>query len=342
MTTTKGGRRFGSARMLSNVKGDVELSLRLFQLNWIIIGVVLVLLALGVLLTSFRMEPKGYIVILGMTGLYGYIGHRNARSGRGNPRVYATLFTLAQIILILILVTSLGYIAASAALPMQEARLLAFDRALGLDFRAYLSFVNDRPGLIRALAPTYNSIFVQLAVLVVLLPLCGFYRRAAEFVLCFALTLIVTTVISTLVPATGVYHALGLLPADHPNIEPSVYYDTLRELPLVRDGTTRVLDAFSLGPLLTFPSFHAITAVLYAWALWPIGWLRVAGTLWNAVVLAATPIGGGHFFVDVIAGVGIAFATIYATHRLGNYFARGQSQKQQPVLVPSHASANRI
>ena len=342
MTATSGGRRFESAGLLSNVKEDVELPLWLFQLNWIVIGMVLVLLALAVLLTSFRVEPKGYIIILGVTGLYGYIGHRNAISGRGNPRVYATLFSLAQIILILVLVTSLGYIAASAALPMQEARLLAFDRALGLDFRAYLSFVNDRPGLISALARAYNSIFVQLTVLVVLLPLCGLYRRAAEFVLSVALTLIVTTVISTLVPATGVYHALGLLPADHPNIEPVVYYDTLRELPLVRDGATRVLNAFSLGPLLTFPSFHAITAVLYAWALWPIRWLRVVGILWNAVVLAATPIGGGHFFVDVIAGVVVALTTIYAIHRLGNHLAHGQSRKRQATLIPSHASANGI
>lgn len=208
-----------------------------------------------------------------------------------------------------------------------------------MDFRAYLSIVNDRPGLVRALSPAYNSIFVQLTVLVVFLPLCGLYRRAAEFVLTFALTLIVTTVISTLVPATGVYHVVGLLPADHPNVEPSVYYDTLRGLPLVRDGTTRTLDAFSLGPLLTFPSFHAITAILYAWGLWPIRLLRVAGILWNTVVLAATPIGGGHFFVDVIAGVGIALAMIYATHRLGNSFARGQSQERQSVLIPSHASA---
>ncbi|MCA1364985.1 phosphatase PAP2 family protein [Bradyrhizobium sp. IC3069] len=340
MTTKRSRRHFESDETFPGVGEEVELSLKLFQLNWIIIGLALVLLSLGVLLTNFRAEPKGYIIILGLTGLYGYIGHRNARSERGNPRVYATLFTLAQIILIFVLVTSLGYIAVSTAFPMQEARLLAFDRALGLDFRAYLSFVNDRPGLVRVLASAYNSIFTQLTLLVVLLPLCGLYRRAAELVLGCALTLIITTVISTLVPATGVYHALGLLPADHPNIEPSVYYDTLRELPLVRDGTTRVLDAFSLGPLLTFPSFHAITAILYAWAMWPIPWLRVAGILWNIVVLAATPIGGGHFFVDVVAGVGIAFATIYATHRFGKHLAGGRLRKRQRVLIPPHAAAS--
>lgn len=66
---------------------------------------------------------------------------------------------------------------------------------------------------------------------------------------------------------------------------------------------------------------------------------RRTEVLWNAIVLAATPIGGGHFFVDVIACAGIAFVTIYATLRLGNYLPRRQSQKQQPVLVPSHASA---
>ncbi|UWU95680.1 phosphatase PAP2 family protein [Bradyrhizobium sp. CB1015] len=341
MTTTKGGRRFRSAGILSNVKEDLELSLWLFQLNWILIGVVLVMLALGVLLTSFRMEVNGYVILLGMAGLYGYIGHRNAISGAANPRVYATLFTLAQIILVLVLVTSLGYIAASAALPMQEARLLAFDHALGLNFRTYLSFVNDRPGLIRALAPAYNSIFLQLTVLVVVLPVCGLYRRAAEFVLGYAITLIVTTVISTLIPATGVYHALELVPADHPNVEPLVYYATLRELPLVRDGSTRVLDAFSLAPLLTFPSFHAITAVLYTWAMWPLRWLRLVGCCWNALVLAATPIGGGHFFVDVIAGVAVALATIYAIRRLVNYLAHGQSQKRQAILIPSFTTGAR-
>lgn len=293
------------------------------------------------MLTDFRVQVRGYLILLGIAGLYGVFGHLNARSGSSNPRIYATFFTLAQIILVLLLVTSIGYIAASANLPMQEARLLAFDRMLGLDFRAYVSFVNDRPGLLPPLARTYDSIHQQLFALVVFLPLCGHHRRAAEFMLGFAIALIVTTIISTLVPATGAYRAVGLLQSDHPNIEPICYYATLRELPLVRDGTTRVLDAFSLGPLLTFPSFHAISAVLYAWALWPFHWLRVVGLLWNAVMLAATPIGGGHFFVDVLAGVAVALAAIYAVHRLGKYLAREAKPARRELLQPSNATTVR-
>lgn len=317
------------------VEEDTEVSLRLFQLNWMLIAVILTVFELGLLLTDFRVRLGGYFVFIGIAGLYGYIGHRHVRAGSRNPRIFATLFTLPQIVLLLLLVMSVGYIAAAANLPMQETSLLALDRMLGLDFRAYVGFVNDRPGVLRAFVLTYDSIYWQLLALVIFLPLLGYHRRAAEFALAFGITLIATMIISVLVPATGAYAVAGLVQADHPNIEPIIYYTTVRELPLVRDGTTRVLDAFGLGPILTFPSFHAISAVLYAWSMWPVRWLRVFGVLWNGVMLAATPIGGGHFFVDVAAGILIALAAIYVVGRLGRYLARGTQPIRQTLLQPA-------
>jgi hypothetical protein len=311
----------------------------LFQLNWVVIAIVLGGLCLSLLLTDFRIELTSYLIMLGMAALYGIVGHCNARSASRDPRIYATLMMPAQFILMIVLITSLGYVAAAANLPMQEANLLALDRRLGLDFRAYLDFVNSRPARASVFAYAYASIHRQLVILILLLPLFGCHRRAAEFTLAFALALIVTTIISTLAPAIGVYHALGLLPADHPNVNPIVYYGTLTELPLVRDGTTRLLNAHFLGPVLTFPSFHAISAVLYAWAFWPFRWLRIAGLLWNAVMLAATPIGGGHFFADVAAGLIIAVAAIYAVHRMGKHFTNDRQMEQEtPALaVPLNA-----
>lgn len=301
---------------------DLALVRRLLQLNWIVIAAILAAFLCALLLTDFRVRASGYLIIVGVAGLYGSFGYFNMRSASNDPRIYGTLFVLPQIVFVAMLGASLGYIAASANLPMQDANLLAFDRLLGLDFRAYLDFVDNRPVLIGVLAKAYNSIWAQLFALLLLLCLVGQCRRAAELVLAFTAGLIVTTGISTLVPATGVYGALGLLPADHPHIEPSVYYNTLRELPLVRSGTTRLLDVFELGPLLTFPSFHAVSAALYVWACWPIRWLRGVGLIGNTVMLAATPIGGGHYFVDVIAGLVVAVASIYAVNRIGRYLAR--------------------
>lgn len=58
--------------------------------------------------------------MLGMAGLYGIIGHLNERSAARNANIYATLITLAQFISMLVLLISLGYVAAAANLPMQE------------------------------------------------------------------------------------------------------------------------------------------------------------------------------------------------------------------------------
>ncbi|MBR0777549.1 phosphatase PAP2 family protein [Bradyrhizobium diazoefficiens] len=313
-------------------KVEELISLKLFWLNWILIAIILGALSCCLLLSDFRVEPYGYLVLVGMIGIYGYFGHRNARSASRNPRVFATLFTLGQIFAVVFLLTSISYVAAAASLPMQEANLLAVDRMLGMDFRSYLDFVNGRPTLAGVLTYTYDSIGKQLFILVVLLPMSGLHRRAAEFVLGFAIALIVAILISTLVPATGAYHALGLQQADHPNIQPFAYYNTLHELPLVRDGTIRLLDARRLGTVLTFPSFHAVSAVLFAWAFWPLRWLRVIGVLWNAVMVAATPIDGGHFFADVAAGLLLALGTIYAVNRLGGHLAR--RTRHEPPMSP--------
>ncbi|MBR0742247.1 phosphatase PAP2 family protein [Bradyrhizobium liaoningense] len=313
---------------------DEIISLRLFQVNWTLIAVVFGGFCLCLLLTDFRIEWSSYLIMFGMAAIYGIIGHLNAGSEARNSRIYATLLMLAQFIMMIVLITSLGYIAAAANLPMQEDNLLALDRRLGFDFGAYLKFVSDRPILMSTFTYTYGSIHRQLVVLMLILPLFGHHRRAAEFALAFAIALIVTTIISALTPAIGAYHALGIQPADYPNFDPVVYYGTLKELPLVRDGTTRLLNAYFLGPVLTFPSFHAISAILYVWALWPFRWLRAVGLLWNAVMVAATPIGGGHFLADVAAGLIIAVAVIWAVHRIGRYFTRHHQKKCKPLTLP--------
>lgn len=305
---------------------------RLLQLNWILIAAILAVFLCALVLTDFRVRASGYLVVAGVAGLYGSCGYLNMRSASSDTRIYATLFVVPQIVFVAMLAASLGYIAASANLPMQDANLLAFDRFLGLDFLAYLDFVNNRPVLISVLAQAYNSIWAELFGLLLLLSLIGQYRRAAELVLAVTIGLIVTTGISTLVPATGVYGTLGLVPADYSHIEPSVYYQTLKELPLVRNGTTRLLDVSQLGSVLTFPSFHAVSAALYVWACWPIRWLRAVGLLWNAVMLAATPVGGGHYFADIVAGLAVAAASIYAVNRIGARLTPAEHRRPKLLL----------
>jgi len=148
------------------------------------------------------------------------------------------------------------------------------------------------------------------------------YQRLQEFVLAFTLALAVTVVISTFVPAIGVFYHLGLDVTDFPNINGGAYLGQLRDLPLVRDGSLRHLELFGLDGLITFPSFHAASAALYAWAFWPVRWFRPVALASNGAMLAATPITGGHYFIDIIGGVAIAALAIVAARNVSRRIAQ--------------------
>jgi hypothetical protein len=151
--------------------------------------------------------------------------------------------------------------------------------------------------------------------------------------------LIVTTIISGLVPAIGVFQQIGLDPISIKNLNLQPYLDQLRDLPPTRDGVLRHLDLLNLGGIVTFPSFHAASSVLYAWALWPVRWMRPIVVLAFTAMLAATPINGGHYLIDIIAGTAIAVLAIVAARRAGRVIARwpvrGAAGALVPVAVPA-------
>jgi hypothetical protein len=224
---------------------------------------------------------------------------------------------IAQLALITAIMTPLTYVAAASNLPLQDANLFAIDRAFGLDWQRYVAFVNDHPTLAAWLSYGYTMIRWPIFAIPVILAAKGCYQRIAGFTFAFGVALIATTIISALVPAIGVYQQIGLDPASLPHLQPQAYLDQLHDLPPVRDGTMRHLELLGLAGIVTFPSFHAASVVLYTWALWPARWFRPLVLAANGMMLAATPIVGGHYFIDIVAGMAIAVVAIAAARRVG-------------------------
>ena len=269
---------------------EVEAAWRFLKLNWLVCAAITAALALSLLVTGFSLTLPGVAVAIGYVGVYGGFAHANAASPkRRDPQVMFVLGALAQTGLIAAVMTPLTYVAAAPNLPLQDANLLAIDRALGLDWAAYVRYVNAHPLLAAWLGYGYNMIRWQVFAVPVVLAANGLYRRIAEFTFAFGLALIATTIISALVPAIGVYQEIGLDPASLPNIEAGAYLEQLRDLPPTRDGTLRHLDLLGLAGIVTFPSFHAASAVLYSWALWGVRWMRPIVVVANGALLLGTP-----------------------------------------------------
>jgi hypothetical protein len=284
---------------------------RFFELNWLPIAGMCAVLAFCLAVTDFSIGFAGAGTIFSIAAIYAGFAYRSAKK-HGSPTVVFMLGSVAQGVLITGVMAPLTYIAASAALPLQDANLLAIDRALGLDWRGYLAFVDEHPLMSALLAKAYAMIGSQILIVPLLLAALGRFGRLQQYTLALTLTLMATTVVSIFVPAIGVYYELGLTAADHPNVVPGAYLDCSRDLPLVRDGVLRHLDLFKLAGIVTFPSFHAASAVLYGWALWPIRWARPVMVILNGAMLASTPVGGGHYFIDLIAGIAVTLLAIAA------------------------------
>ena len=235
---------------------------------------------------------------------------------RRDPQVMFCLGSTAQIVLITALMTPLTYVAGATNFPLQDANLLAIDRALGLDWRG-LCGLRQRPAAARDLAELrlHHDPLADL---------CDPGGAGGGV---------------SLPAAAGVHLRLrdradrdhgrcrpscrrsacssrsGSIRRTFANIDPRAYLAQQRDLGPVRDGVLRELDLLNLAGIVTFPSFHACSAVLYAWALWPVWWMRPVALLANGAMLASTPVDGGHYFIDLFAGIAVAVLAIVAARR---------------------------
>ncbi len=292
-------------------------ALRLFHANWVVIGLLALALGVAMLATGFSIKLAGAFTACSTAALYLIAALYNSYRGeKRDPLVIFILGSTGQILVIAILVGPLTYVAASANFPMQDAMLARIDRALGLDWPGYFAFLTSSDRMISNAILAYSMIRWPVFGIPVALGFARKYRRLQEFTLALALSLIVTTAISAVLPAIGIYDEQMLTASDAPFRSPA-YLMQLRDVPLIRDGSLRELDLMNLAGIVAFPSFHATSAVLFLWAMWSVWWLRPVAAVTMGAMLFVTPFVGGHYFIDVIAGIAVAVGAIVAARQIG-------------------------
>lgn len=323
------------------VDNDTRTAWQLFQLNWFPIVAMGSLLAFGLPATGLSLEPVAYGITLAIAGLLVAIAYRHqlTKGELADPKLVFSLGTIGQVILTCAIVGPLSYVAGKMNWPLQDDALLAIDRALGLDPEPIMHFVNDHPWLADILSRGYGLIKWPLLGIPVVLTLTARYVRLQMFMLAMSLALAVTIAISAMVPAIGTFYGLQLPAAHFPEINTMIYAGQLRDILALRDGSLHELHLFFLSGIVSFPSFHAASAVLYMWALWPVRRIGGIAAALNVLMIAATPAIGAHYLIDVFGGIALAAASIWVTKfyvaRLGR--TARMPAARAPVWQPSLA-----
>lgn len=202
-------------------------------------------------------------------------------------------------------------IVAMTAAPMRDQLLIEVDWMLGFSWLHVAYWFRDHPTISLVMCYAYLTIMFQTALLTFTLALVR-PKHLRHCTSSLAVSLAVTTAIFPFVPAVGGYAHYGLSAKDFPDILATTAWTYPEVLVRVREGSIQILDSTCLEGLIAFPSFHAVTAVIYGYFWWQIPVARYAGVLLNGLMLISTIPVGSHYLTDVIGGVLVAAGSIWA------------------------------
>jgi len=196
----------------------------------------------------------------------------------------------------------LAYACALWGRPEISTALVATDKAMQLDWVGYANYLTRHPIASAMLHHAYNSLMKEGVVLVVWLVVKDDRTKMVEAMLALTISLLLTDVLFGLFPSVTA-------PVGYDAPEFVLSPISVAQIGQILSGKPIHVDTL-LG-LVSFPSFHTAGAVLLAYLFRGTGVTPLAIIL-NTGIIAATPIFGGHYFVDIIGGALVASIAILA------------------------------
>lgn len=204
----------------------------------------------------------------------------------------------------------LNYLVVAFERPLIDDTLMAWDRALGIDWVALFGTLKGVSGLSQLLTIAYASSLLQIAVVVPVLALLGRIERLDRFFLAFILAAAVTIGFWAVFPSFGAATHLFSTGAIADLTGATVDRTYAEALLALKAGQTPHIVMAQMRGLIAFPSFHTVMAVLTIYAAAAVPHALWPAIIWNAIVLLSVPVDGGHHVVDIPAGLVLAVAAI--------------------------------
>jgi hypothetical protein len=264
-------------------------------------------LALG----HFRLDGSAFLVLALLAVLLLWGAHFY-RTMRPDPRLAAMLFGAGFLCVFSSEASVLNYLLLTRAGMRIDGVLAGIDRAMGLDWPALMSWMARHKGLNAAAAIAYSSMLPQVALSMI--ALAGIEAdRVYRFCMALAASALLCITIWAFVPSFGAFSVYPPAAAHMDLALNSAYAQEL--VRLLHEGPGLISPRDAKG-LIGFPSYHAVLALLVCWYLRDVKLLRWPVLTLNLAVLLATPIQGGHHFIDVFAAFPVAALSIFFTARV--------------------------
>jgi len=262
--------------------------------------------------------------------VFGLLASALALRGRF-PRIAASCAGIALSLILLPVAVFFVYLCATPGLPLADHVLAAADHALGFDWPAWFRLTTASKTIRLSLTMLYGwGWTIQLGALPLLLPIFSPCRHA-EFLTINVTALLLISLGSMLMPAAGAPFYFGVVPAQFARAALIAGHETFLAL---RENPHLINIGWPQG-VIAFPSYHAAGTVIFAYAVRGVRRLSRLSVSLNALILLSVPTIGGHYLVDVIAGVVIAGFTIVAVRALARVVSHEPAADLNTRSVPA-------
>jgi hypothetical protein len=246
----------------------------------------------------------GFLAAIGF--YYDYSGRNTRLADVGNYAALWVAFSAAGAIF--------TYVAATMRMPLHDAQLARIDAALGFQWTPWFRFFAAHRFLKLPLAIAYATMLPQIVGSILFFAHTHRTDRNRELLSIAMLSLIVTTLISGIVPALGPY-----IPGHQP--------DFMRVLVAIRDGAATTFALDHMQGIVTMPSFHTVIAIVLIYVHRPPARSFPVVAVLSGLMLLSVPWGGNHYLSDMIAGAAVAAGSIAVVRRMPD---RGSASSVPP------------
>lgn len=231
-------------------------------------------------------------------------------------RLYVPITGALFVILAFSALRVLNHLTMSVPFPYVDDGLAKLDATMGLNWTTYAQWVAERPLLVTLFQLVYTGLTLIALTVFIALFAARRIERAREFVRLIFWSGLSATLIGAFFPAKAAmdrFASSDLRAVFGP--EAGVYH--LPYLDALRSNLPHVLDLQELPGLVVIPSFHTACALLIMYCCRKVPVLQPLSIFYGVTMIASTPIMGGHYFVDLIAGTALTAAVILADARIG-------------------------
>lgn len=196
--------------------------------------------------------------------------------------------------------TVFAYLCMASSGALVDRQLLAIDKTIGFDWLAGWNLMIAHPLAVRAADILYESLTWQALYLCLLLGLMTRVRGMREIFWIIFISALLTDLGAIFFPAYGPFETFGL----------SSQGEYLPDMKHLKSGSDLTFALSHMTGVISFPSFHTVLALAYAYGFRKTGIIGHAIAVINILMLLTVPYIGGHYLIDMIAGAGTVLVAL--------------------------------